>query len=219
MRILLVEDDKILGDGVRAHFERDSHAVDWFTQIEDADLALATTEFNVILLDLGLPDGSGFDLLRALRKRGDKTPVIIATAMDGISDRIEGLNIGADDYVVKPFDLEELSARMNAVSRRSANMAAPDYEVGEVKLDLATRSAERDGASVKLTAREWVVLELLVTRAGAIVSKEDLESRMYQFGAEIDSNSIEVFVSRIRRKLGRELIATERGLGYSLVKP
>lgn len=216
MRLLLVEDDKTLAEAVQAHVTRTGHAVDWFTTLEDAGLALRTTRYDVVVLDLGLPDGSGIRILQDLRDQGDRTPVIVATARDCIDDRIEGLNAGADDYVIKPYDLNELVARISAVSRRAANLVSPDFRKGDVSLDLSSRSATRDGRPVTLTAREWVVMELLIARAGQNVSKPDLENRMYQFGAEIDSNSIEVFVSRIRKKLGRDLIVTERGLGYRL---
>lgn len=216
MRLLLVEDDDTLAEAVQAHFMRAGHAVDWFTTTEEAELALRTTTYDVIVLDLGLPDGSGISILRRLRDEGSHTPVIVATARDCIDDRIDGLNAGADDYVIKPYDLNEMLARVAAVSRRAANLISPDFRKGGVSLDLSSHSVTRDGRPVTLTAREWVVMELLIARAGKIVSKTDLENRMYQFGAEIDSNSIEVFISRIRKKLGRDLIVTERGLGYRL---
>lgn len=217
MRILFVEDDAVLGEAVHDHMCRAGHAVDWFRTGQDADLALDTVNYDLVLLDLGLPDASGFDVLKLWRARKNTTPVIIATARDRIDDRIEGLNAGADDYLVKPYDLNELGARIHAISRRVSNVAIPDFEHAELRVDLASRQVFKGEKQINLTAREWAVLELLVARAGIAVSKSDLESRMYQFGAEIDSNAVEVFISRIRKKLGRDLIRTERGIGYKLV--
>ena len=198
MRILLVEDEPGLGEAVREHVASTGHAVDW------------------MLLDLALPDGSGLALLRGLRGRGDKVPVIVLTARDRISDRIEGLNAGADDYLVKPFDLEELSARIMAVSRRYAGDPNPVLRLGNLEIDQTAHSVTVAGTAAELTAREWAVLELLMRRPGALVSKERIEDALYAFGAEIDSNAVEVYVSRLRKKLGRETIRTMRGLGYRL---
>ncbi|MBC7137122.1 MAG: response regulator transcription factor, partial [Oceanibaculum nanhaiense] len=172
--------------------------------------------YHLILLDLALPDGSGLALLRGLRGRGDKVPVIVLTARDRISDRIEGLNAGADDYLVKPFDLEELSARIMAVSRRYAGDPNPVLRLGNLEIDQTAHSVTVAGTAAELTAREWAVLELLMRRPGALVSKERIEDALYAFGAEIDSNAVEVYVSRLRKKLGRETIRTMRGLGYRL---
>ena len=216
MRILLVEDEPVLGEAVATHLKRSGHAVDWMQRLDDAEAALRSVDYGLILLDLHLPDGRGLDLLRALRKSDDKRPVIILTARDQIRDRIEGLNAGADDYLVKPFDLGELSARILAVQRRSAAQASPTLRAGKLVIDQATRKVWADGLEVELTAREWALLECLAQRKGTTLSKAQLEEALYAFGAEIQSNAVEVYVSRLRKKLGAHTIRTVRGLGYRL---
>lgn len=216
MRVLLIEDDKVLGAAVRDQIAADGHSVDWATRLDAASEYLDVAAYDLILLDLMLPDGRGQPFLRALRARGDVTPVIILTALDQISDRIEGLNAGADDYMVKPFDLAELSARLNAVARRYAGNPNPLVTLGDLEIDLAARSVRRGGRPVPLTAREWVLFEAFVQRPGQILSKAQLEERLYSFETEIESNTIEVHVSRLRKKVGRERIETVRGLGYRL---
>jgi two-component system OmpR family response regulator len=216
MRIVLIEDDASLGEAVRDHIAAEAHAVDWVRSIGDAEAALAGVDFDLVLLDLGLPDGRGLDFLTRLRQRGRTTPVIIVTAMDQISWRIEGLNAGADDYLVKPFDLSELSARLAAVGRRYTGNPNPLLSVGELSIDLAHRAVLRRGVATDLTGREWALLERLLRRPGAIVSKPELEDTIYAFGSEIESNAVEVYVSRLRRKLGAEAITTVRGLGYRM---
>ena len=216
MRILLIEDEPVLGDAVATHLKRSNHAVDWVQRLDDAEAALRAVDYGLILLDLHLPDGRGLDLLRTLRKAEDKRPVIILTARDQIRDRIEGLNAGADDYLVKPFDLDELVARMLAVQRRSAAKASPTFRAGGLVLDQAARKAWRDGSEVSLTAREWALLECLAQRIGTTLSKAQLEEALYAFGAEIESNTVEVYISRLRKKLGANAIRTIRGLGYRL---
>jgi two-component system OmpR family response regulator len=216
MRVLLVEDDVNLGEAVRDHVAGDGHAVDWVKRLADADDARAGVRFDLILLDLALPDGRGLDFLKALRAEGDATPAIILTAMDQISSRIAGLNAGADDYLVKPFDLSELSARLSAVARRYGGNPNPLIAVGPLRIDVATRTILREGATIDITGREWAVLERLLRRPGALVSKPDLEETLYAFGAEIESNAVEVYVSRLRRKLGADIITTVRGLGYRM---
>jgi len=168
------------------------------------------------LLDLMLPDGRGLPFLKTLRGRGDATPVIILTAMDQVSDRIAGLNAGADDYLVKPFDLAELSARIGSVARRYSGNPNPLISLGELEFDLAARQVRRSGQAVGMTAREWVLLEALMQRPGQLLSKRQLEDRLYSFDDEIESNTVEVHVSRIRKKLGAAVIETERGMGYRL---
>jgi two-component system OmpR family response regulator len=214
MRVLLVEDDANLGEAVRDHVAGAGHAVDWVTRLADADDARAGVRFDLILLDLGLPDGRGLDFLKSLRAEGNATPVIVLTAMDQISSRIAGLNAGADDYLVKPFDLSELSARLSAVARRYGGNPNPLMKVGPLRIDVATRTILREGATIDITGREWAVLERLLRRPGTLVSKQDLEDTLYAFGAEIESNAVEVYISRLRRKLGAEIITTVRGLGY-----
>lgn len=216
MRVLLIEDDTVLGAAVRDQIAADGHSIDWAVRLDSASEYLDVAAYDLILLDLMLPDGRGQSFLRALRKRGNVTPVIILSAMDQISDRIEGLNAGADDYMVKPFDLSELSARLGAVGRRYAGNPNPLISLDDLEIDLAARSVFRSGKPVALTAREWVLFEGFVQRPGQLLSKAQLEERLYSFDTEIESNTIEVHVSRLRKKLGRERIETVRGLGYRL---
>jgi two-component system OmpR family response regulator len=216
MRVLLIEDDTVLGAAVRDQIAADGHSVDWVTRLDAAGDNLATAAYDLVLLDLMLPDGRGIPFLRRLRGSGNVTPVIILTAMDQISDRIEGLNAGADDYIVKPFDLSELSARLNAVARRYSGNPNPLISHGELEIDLAARSVRRAGKPVQLTAREWVLFEAFVQRPGQLLSKVQLEERLYSFDTEIESNTIEVHISRLRKKLGHDTLETARGLGYRL---
>lgn len=216
MRILLVEDDRLIAQAVREQAESEGHSVDAAARLDAAGDALAVARYDLILLDLMLPDGRGLPFLRRLRAGGDQTPVIIMTALDQLSDRIEGLNAGADDYLVKPFDLSELSARIGAVSRRYAGNPNPRIERGELSIDIAARSLTRAGRPVTLTAREWVLLEAFLQKPGQLLSKATLEELLYSFEAEVESNTIEVHVSRLRKKLGAGVIVTERGLGYRL---
>lgn len=216
MRILLIEDDSALGAAVRDQIAADGHSVDWMVRLDMAREAMATTGYDLVLLDLMLPDGLGVPFLKALRSRGDVTPVIILTALDQVSDRINGLNAGADDYLVKPFDLAELSARIGSVARRYAGNPNPQISLGAVEVDLAARSVTLAGKSVPLTAREWVLFEAFLQRPGQLLSKRQLEDQLYSFETEVESNTVEVHVSRIRKKLGARIIETERGLGYRL---
>ncbi len=220
MRVLLIEDDTLLGDAIRDQVTADGHAVDWVTRLGDARDHVAVASYDLILLDLMLPDGRGLDYLRARRAAGDVSPVIILTARDQISDRIAGLNAGADDYLVKPFDLEELSARLRAVARRYGGNPNPLLVIGNLQIDLAARTitpaGTRDARPILLTAREWALFEAFIQHPGALLSKSQLEDRLYAFGAEVESNTIEVYVSRLRKKLGSGVISTERGLGYRL---
>jgi len=216
MRILLVEDDGALGGAVRDHLAAHVHAVDWMTRIASGLEAKATTEYDLLLLDLNLPDGNGLGFLRALRKKGDAVPVIILTAMDQLSTRVDGLNAGADDYLVKPFDLAELIARVAAVSRRYAGNPNPLLSIGPLRVDHARRIASVDGRTLDLTAREWAILDKLSRYPGTVVSKTQLEDTLFEFGAEVESNAVEVYVSRLRKKIGHPLIQTSRGLGYRL---
>lgn len=214
MRILLVEDDERLAEAVREQITADGHAVDHAGRLDDANDDIRAVSYDLILLDLMLPDGRGLDFLKQRRKAGDTTPVIILTAHDQISDRIAGLNAGADDYLVKPFDLFELSARVAAVSRRYSGNPNPLLKIGDLEIDLAARKIRRDGRKVDLTAREWALFEALIQHPGVVLSKSQLEDRLYAFDAEIESNTIEVHVSRMRKKLGQGVIETVRGIGY-----
>ncbi|HZJ95443.1 MAG TPA: response regulator transcription factor [Thiopseudomonas sp.] len=216
MRVLLVEDTAGLGEAVRDQISDDGHAVDWVQNLKFAEASIKTTPYNLILLDLMLPDGRGLDFLKTLRAAGDATPVIILTAKDQVSDRIAGLNAGADDYLVKPFDLSELSARVAAVARRYRGNPNPLLQVGDLEVDLNDHRVSRNGQPVDLTAREWALFEVFLQRPSMLLSRAQLEDRLYEFGAEIESNTIEVYISRLRKKLGRDLIVTVRGMGYRL---
>jgi two-component system, OmpR family, response regulator len=216
MRLLLIEDDPLLGEGLRDFLRADGHRVDWCERLAATE-ALRGEPYDALLVDWQLPDGSGLDWLRARRAHGDATPALMLTARDRLGDRITGLDSGADDYLVKPFAPEELSARLRAVSRRSgAGAAQPRSRFGEVEVDLTARAAYTQGERADLTAREWSVLEALVLRAGRIVPKADLEKLVHGFDSEVASNALEVHVSALRRKLGRDLIDTVRGLGYRI---
>ena len=216
MRILLVEDDTVLGAALRDQIVADGHSVDWVIRLDAASKVVALATHDLILLDLMLPDGRGIPFLRGLRAGGNATPVMILTALDQVSDRIEGLNAGADDYLVKPFDLGELSARIGAVARRYSGNPNPLIAHGDLRIDLAARSVRRDGKTVALTAREWALVEAFLAHPGWLLSKAQLEERLYAFDAEFESNTIEVHISRLRKKLGAGLIETERGMGYRL---
>lgn len=216
MRILLVEDDTVLGAAVRDQIAADGHSVDWMLRLDDAAAAMGGAVYDLVLLDLMLPDGRGIGFLRTLRGRGDATPVIILTALDQVTDRIEGLNAGADDYLVKPFDLAELSARIGSVARRYNGNPNPIITHGGLDIDLAARSVRRAGKPVPLTAREWALFDAFLSRPGQLLTKAQLEDKLYAFGAEVESNTIEVHVSRLRKKLGSAIIETERGMGYRL---
>jgi two-component system OmpR family response regulator len=180
---------------------------------------MASAAYDLVLLDLMLPDGLGLNFLKALRGRGDVTPVIILTALDQVSDRIDGLNAGADDYLVKPFDLDELSARIGSVARRYTGNPNPIITHGALEIDHAAKSVRRDGKPVVLTAREWALFDAFLARPGMLLSKAQLEEKLYAFESEVESNTIEVHVSRLRKKLGSDVIKTERGLGYRLGAP
>ena len=216
MRVLLVEDTIGLGQAVREQIADDGHAVDWVHRLKDAELSIQSTAYDLILLDLSLPDGHGIDFLRKQRAAGNLMPIIILTAKDQISDRIAALNAGADDYLVKPFDLHELSARVAAVARRYTGNPNPYIQLGELRINLADRVILHDGDVIDLTAREWALLEAFVRRPSALLSKSQLEERLYEFGAEIESNTIEVYISRLRKKLGAHVVETVRGVGYRL---
>jgi len=216
MRILLIEDDTILGAAVRDHIIADNHSVDWVTRLDAAVDHIDSAAYDLVLLDLMLPDGQGIAFLRDLRRKGSVMPVVILTALDQISDRINGLNAGADDYMIKPFDLSELSARLSAVARRYSGNPNPLVGIGDLQVDLSARTVLRNGRSVDLTAREWALFEAFVQHPGQILSKTQLEERLYAFGSEVESNTIEVHVSRLRKKLERSIVETVRGIGYRL---
>jgi two-component system OmpR family response regulator len=216
MRILAIEDDTVLGRAVRDQIVADGHSVDWVERLADADAAVRSAVYDLVLLDLMLPDGRGLDFLRQRRSAGDVTPVIVLTARDQISDRIAALDTGADDYLVKPFDLGELSARVRAVGRRYSGNPNPLVTIRDIDVDLAARSVTRAGRPVALTAREWSLFEAFVVRPNQLLSKAQLEERLYSFDAEVESNTIEVYVARLRKKLGADIVETVRGMGYRL---
>jgi len=218
MRLMLLEDDALLGEGLRDYLAAEGHLVDWCRSLRELQ-ALHGEPFDALLVDWQLPDGSGLDWLRGRRRAGDSTPALMLTARDLLAQRLEGLDSGADDYLVKPFAPEELEARLRAVCRRSAGSAGERQRFREVEIDRRARAAWAAGQRVELTGREWAVLDALVLRAGRIVPKAELEKLVLGFEAELASNALEVHVSALRRKLGRELIETVRGLGYRLERP
>jgi two-component system response regulator QseB len=219
MRILLTEDDAMIGDAVQRGLRQLGFVVDWVRDGTQADAALAQQTYDLLLLDLGLPRRSGLDVLRTLRASGSDLPVVVVTARDAVSDRVSGLDAGADDYVVKPFDLAELAARIRALLRRRGGRADNRLEHEGVVLDTATREVTRDGAPVALSAREFALLHALMERPDRILSKSQLEDRLYGWGEEIESNVVEVYVHALRRKFGADFVRTVRGMGYRLGGP
>jgi two-component system, OmpR family, response regulator len=215
VRLFLLEDDPGLGAGLRDFLQADGHQVDWYRQLNEIPAA-RHVPYDALLVDWQLPDGSGLDWIRALRRGNDTTPVLLLTARDLLADRVRGLDAGADDYLVKPFDPEELSARIRAITRRRFGTGNPRMTFGAVEIDLAGRTAYVSGVRVKLTAREWTLLEALALRNGRLASKQELEVLVRGPQAEASSNSLEVHVSSLRRKLGRRCIETIRGLGYRI---
>jgi two-component system response regulator QseB len=218
MRVLLVEDDALLGDGVRAGLKQVGFAVDWVQDGQAAKLALETEEYALVVLDLGLPKLSGMDLLKWLRTQASKLPVLILTARDTVADRVSGLNTGADDYLIKPFDLDELIARLNALLRRSAGQIMLTLQHGDVELTPSTHQVSKNGQTVELSAREFTLLHELLLHVGRVQSREQLEQHLYGWGEEVESNSVEVHIHHLRKKLGVELIRTLRGVGYVIDK-
>lgn len=216
MRILIVEDDALLGRGIQAGLAENGFAADWVRDGEQADAALAATEFAAVVLDLGLPRLSGLDLLRRLRHRGNRTPVLVLTARDAIEDRIKGLDTGADDYMTKPFDLHELAARLRALVRRASGEAAPVIEAAGISLNPATREVRYLGERIELSGREFDVLRELMLAAGRVLSRDQIVERVYSAGEDVESNAVEVHIHHLRRKLAPELIRTLRGVGYLL---
>jgi len=221
MRVLLVEDDEMLGAALAAGLRQDGHAVDWVGTASEADSAWLAVraqqaDYGAVVLDLGLPDASGLGLLRSARARGFATPVLIATARDRIADRIAGLDAGADDYMVKPIDLDELAARLRALERRTGGRASPTIEVGSLSIDPAARRVARDGCAVELTGREYALLLALARRPGAVLTRAQLAEALYGWDDDIASNTVDVHIHHLRRKLGAEAIETQRGIGYRL---
>ncbi|MCL5965899.1 MAG: response regulator transcription factor [Deltaproteobacteria bacterium] len=218
MRLLLVEDDPMIGESVRHGLRQDGFAVDWARDGKDAELALDTEPYDLLLLDLGLPGKSGLDLLKGLRRRGNGIPVLILTARDAVADRVRGLDAGADDYLVKPFDLEEMAARIRALLRRRAGRAQPLIVYGALTLDPVTHEAACRGNPLLLSAREFALLQALLEKPGAVLSRARLEERLYGWDEEVESNAVEVHIHNLRKKLGAEIIRTVRGVGYMVAK-
>ena len=216
MRLLLVEDDPMIGESVQKGLHQDGFAVDWVRDGQAAEHALVNDVYELVVLDLGLPRKSGLDVLAGLRRGGNTVPVLILTARDAVSDRVKGLDGGADDYVIKPFDLDELAARVRALLRRRAGRADPVMTHGDLVINPATREASLAGKPLTLSAREFALLEALLDRPGAILSRAQLEERIYGWGEEIESNTVEVYVHSLRKKLGAEFIRNVRGVGYTI---
>ena len=220
MRLLLVEDDTMIGEVVLDLLRAEHFAVDWVRDGDMADTALRSQRYDLVLLDLGLPRRDGLDVLRALRARKDSTPVLIVTARDAVQERITGLDAGADDYVLKPYDMHELLARIRALVRRSSGRADPVVEIHGLRLNPVTREVTRqaEGAAapepIQLSAREWAVLEVLMARPGVVFSRAQIEEKLYSWKDDVSSNAVEVYIHGLRKKLGNAVIQTVRGLGY-----
>lgn len=216
MRILLVEDDPMIGESVSEWLQGDGYAVDWLQDGDSALLALHTTPFALVILDLGLPGRDGLEVLKEIRSKESHIPVLITTARDTVDDRIAGLDSGADDYLIKPFDLEELSARIRALLRRSAGRADPLITQGRLTINPSTREVTFDGKPVILSAKEYALLEALAERKGLVLSRAQLESKLYNWDSTVGSNAIEVHIHHLRKKLSEDVIKTVRGMGYIL---
>jgi two-component system response regulator QseB len=219
MRILLAEDDPMIGAGIRQGLRQDGFAVDWVRDGNAATLALAENVHDLVVLDLGLPRRDGLEVLQSMRRRGDTRPVLILTARDAVGDRVGGLDAGADDYMVKPFELSELAARVRALLRRGVGRASPVIVHGALELDPATREVRLAGEPVALSARELALLEALLARPGAILSRAQLEEKVYGWKDEIESNAIDVHIHALRRKLGAAAIRNVRGVGWMIGEP
>ena len=219
MRILLVEDDRMIGDSICKALRMAQFTVDWTRDGISAELALEHHNHSLLLLDLGLPRKSGIDILRKMRKRANAIPVIILTARDAVQDKVQGLNAGADDYVVKPFDLDELIARIHALLRRNAGRAETEIVYGDISMDIAGHRAKFRGNPLELSAKEFQILFALLERPGAIISRDRFEEMLYGWGEEIESNIVDVYIHRLRKKIGSNMIVTVRGVGFKLGKP
>lgn len=216
MRILVVEDDKIIGDGIQQGLSLQGYAADWVEDKESGETALKRFNYEMLILDIGLPDGSGIDLLAGLRRKGSDIPVLILTAYDDVNYRVKGLDAGADDYMVKPFELKELAARVRALHRRAGGRSSPVLKAGDIELDPAAHTVTKAGQKVELGPKEFTLLQLLMDKQEKVVSKQQLEDSLYGWSSEIGSNTVEVHMHGLRKKLGKELIQTIRNVGYTL---
>ncbi|HEX4329872.1 MAG TPA: response regulator [Burkholderiales bacterium] len=218
MRVLLVEDDTMVGESVRKGLRQEGFAVDWVEDGRAAELALDTGVYDLLLLDLGLPKKAGLEVLTTLRQKKSTLPVILITARDAVADRVKGLDAGADDYLVKPFDLDELAARVRALARRRAGNAESVQRHGALSLNPATHEASLDGRPLTLSGREFALLQALTERPGAVLSRAQLEEKLYGWAEEVGSNTVEVYIHALRKKLGTDFIKTVRGVGYTVPK-
>ena len=219
VRVLLVEDDLMIGEAVSVALKDAAYAVDWVKDGATADRVLENVEYQAVLLDLGLPKRDGLEVLRRLRQAGNTVPVIVITARDSVDDRIKGLDFGADDYLVKPFNLNEMLARLRAIIRRQGGQATPLLTNGKVTLDLATRQARCGDAVEMLSAREFALLQALLLRPGTILSRTELEERLYGWNEEVESNAVDFLIHGVRKKLGAHIIKNVRGAGWMVEKP
>ena len=218
MRVLIVEDDTLLGDGIRTGLTQHGYAVDWVEDGDAAETAMLTNEYELMVLDLGLPKKSGLEVLQALRKSENDLPVIILTAQDTVEDRIKGLDSGADDYLTKPFDLDELTARIRALLRRRGGRTTPVIEHGTLTVDPASHTVTQDDKTVDISPREFTILTILLENRSKVMSRSRLEEGLYAWNDEVESNTVEVHIHHLRKKLGAELIRTIRGVGYIIDK-
>ena len=218
MRILLAEDDSLLGEAIADGLDYKGYKVDWFKDGQSASFAIASEEYDCIILDIGLPRQTGLEVLDSLRQAGNGTPVLILTALDGISDRVSGLDKGADDYLTKPFDMDELTARLRALTRRSKGRAQPKIEHQNLVVFPQAYKVEKDGVNVDLSRREYSLFSKLIENTGRVFSQQELEDALYSWDGDIESNTIQVHVHNIRKKIDKKIIRTVRGLGYVVDK-
>lgn len=218
MRVLVVEDDHCIGDGIVQALEIEDYAIDWVETVNNASLALQTNDYELVVLDLGLPDGSGLDILNQMRAKHNDTPVLILTAYDDLSFKVKGLDAGADDYLIKPFKLEELLARLRALRRRASGRSEPTLTIGDVTLDPARQQVTRNAQAIKVSPKEFAILHSLMEKEGQVLSKSQLEESLYGWNMEVESNTIEVHIHGLRKKLGKHFIETIRNIGYRIGK-
>ena len=216
MRLLLVEDDPLLGEGVKLALAQEGYTVDWLRDGQQALRALATEEFNLVILDLGLPGLDGIEVLSRTRKKGITTPILILTARDAVPDRVTGLDRGADDYLPKPFDIQELAARLRSLLRRKQGRSQPLLVHGDIQIDPATQLLSQAGQTINLSQKEFIVIRYLMEHKGCPISRSRLEDQLYGWDREIESNALEVHIHKLRKKLGSSVIKTVRGVGYKL---